>query len=59
MAHATKQPEYIDYARIKEVLTFEELLPVIERAFVDFSDRENGGVVQPVRSMVPVAKHSG
>ena len=60
MSHqAIAKPVFIDHAHIKEVLKYEDLLPVIERAFVDFSDHENGGIVQPVRSMVPVAKHSG
>ena len=53
------QPEYISAARVKQVLRYEDLIPVIEKSFVNFSDRESGGVIQPVRLQVPVKKHSG
>ena len=53
MAYAVMEPpKYIDASRIKEVLKYEELLPVIEEALVNFSARESGGIVQPIRSAV-------
>ena len=53
------QPEYISAARVKQVLRYEDLIPAIEKSFVNFSDRESGGVIQPVKLPVPVKKHSG
>ena len=53
MAHeSVEPPKYIDASRVKEVLKYEDLIPVIEQALVNFSARESGGIVQPVRSAV-------
>ena len=58
MAQASSQPpKYIDRSRIKEVLKYEDLIPVIEEALLNFSARETGGVVQPVRSSVGLEDH--
>jgi len=47
-------PKYIHASQVKEVLKYEDLIPVIEEALVNFSARESGGVVQPVRIAVQV-----
>lgn len=53
MAHAVVEPpKYVNASRVKEVLKYGDLIPVIEEALVNFSARESGGVVQPVRSAV-------
>ena len=55
MAHPTVEPpKYISASRVKEALKYEDLIPVIEQALVNFSARESGGVVQPVRSGVQI-----
>ncbi|XP_073246588.1 ketimine reductase mu-crystallin-like [Porites lutea] len=55
MAHAAVEPpKYIDGFRIKQFLKYEDLIPVIEEALLNFSARESGGIVQPVRSSVAV-----
>jgi len=55
MAHSSVEPpKYIDASRVKEVLKYEDLIPVIEGALVNFSARESGGIVQPVRTAVQV-----
>jgi ornithine cyclodeaminase/alanine dehydrogenase-like protein (mu-crystallin family) len=41
---------------VRELLRMEELIPTMERALADLS---TGKVVQPVRTMVPVAEHQG
>jgi ornithine cyclodeaminase/alanine dehydrogenase-like protein (mu-crystallin family) len=46
----------LDEAGVRELLRMEELIPAMERALADLS---TGKVVQPVRTMVPVAEHSG
>ena len=55
MAHANVTPwQYIDASRVKQVLKYEDLIPVIEEALKNFSAREKGGIVQPVRATVEV-----
>ena len=55
MAHAAVEPpKYIDGFRIKQFLKYEDLIPVIEEALLNFSARESGGIVQPLRSSVAV-----
>ncbi|XP_068761045.1 ketimine reductase mu-crystallin-like isoform X1 [Montipora capricornis] len=55
MAHANVIPwKYIDASRVKQVLKYEDLIPVIEEALKNFSAREKGGIVQPVRATVEV-----
>ncbi|XP_071952249.1 ketimine reductase mu-crystallin-like [Antedon mediterranea] len=44
---------------VKRFLTYSELIPIISSAFGQFSRGQDGGVVQPVRMMVPVQKHNG
>ncbi len=44
----------LDEAAVGRLLDVEEVIAVVERALADFSD---GKVVQPVRTMVPVAEH--
>jgi ornithine cyclodeaminase/alanine dehydrogenase-like protein (mu-crystallin family) len=46
----------LDEAQVKALLRMEELIPAMERALADLSA---GKVVQPVRTMVPVAEHGG
>lgn len=53
MAHpVVEPPKYVTASRVKEVLKYEDLIPVLEEALVNFSAREGGGVVQPVRTAV-------
>ncbi|KAL9956961.1 hypothetical protein ACROYT_G038530 [Oculina patagonica] len=53
MAHfSVEPPKYVSASRVEEVLKYEDLIPAIENALVNFSARESGGIVQPVRSAV-------
>ena len=55
MAHpVVEPPKYVTASRVKEVLKYDDLIPVIEEALVNFSARKSGGVVQPVRTAVQV-----
>ena len=47
---------YFDETAVRSVLRYEELIPAMEQALADFSA---GKVVQPVRSVLNVAQHSG
>ncbi|XP_067859647.1 ketimine reductase mu-crystallin [Heptranchias perlo] len=55
-----EHPISIGSGEIEQVLRDTELLPVLERALANFSSEGGGGgVEQPVRSTVPVAKYNG
>ena len=43
---------------MKELVSMEDVVKVVETGLGAFS-RPDGGVVQPVRSVVPVTEHSG
>jgi alanine dehydrogenase len=46
----------LDEEAVRELLRMEELIPAMERALADLS---TGKVVQPVRTMMPIAEHEG
>ena len=46
----------LDESTVGRLLSMEEVIPAMERALADFS---SGTVVQPVRTMLPVAEHQG
>ena len=50
------QVRYFDEAAVRRVLRYEELIPAVEQALADFS---SGKVLQPVRSILPVAQYHG
>ena len=57
MSEASKPTlSYLDEDTIRPLLCFEELIPAMERALIDFSSRR---VQQPVRSIVAIPQHSG
>jgi ornithine cyclodeaminase/alanine dehydrogenase-like protein (mu-crystallin family) len=55
-SQSAAQVPYFDEAAVRQVLRYESLIPAMERALADFSA---GKVVQPVRSILPVAEHHG
>lgn len=46
----------LDEAAVDRLLRMEDVIPAMEQALADFS---SGRVVQPVRTMLPVAEHQG
>ena len=46
----------LEESAVGRLLRMEEVIPAMERALADFS---SGTVVQPVRTMLPVAEHGG
>ncbi|XP_078521192.1 ketimine reductase mu-crystallin [Lissotriton helveticus] len=53
------RPAFIAAEVVEEFLKFPELIQQLERALANFSRGAEGGVVQPLRTIVPVAKYSG
>jgi ornithine cyclodeaminase/alanine dehydrogenase-like protein (mu-crystallin family) len=47
---------FLNEDRVREVLSYDRLIPAIRQALVDFSA---GRVVQPVRAVMPVVAHGG
>jgi ornithine cyclodeaminase/alanine dehydrogenase-like protein (mu-crystallin family) len=50
------QVPYFSEVAVRQVLRYEELIPAMERALIDFS---SGKVLQPVRSILPVTQYHG
>ncbi|XP_075422100.1 ketimine reductase mu-crystallin isoform X2 [Ascaphus truei] len=53
------QPVFIGSDVVKKSLNFSTLIPLLERALALFSSGSEGGIIQPVRTIVPVAKYNG
>ena len=47
---------FLDEAAVQRLLRYEDLIPAVARALADLSQ---GKVVQPVRSVLPIADHKG
>src|ERR1700749_814167 len=47
---------FLNEDQVRAILSYDELIPAIRQALVDFSA---GRVVQPVRTVIPVAAHGG
>ena len=52
-------PKFISGEEVEKLLDHRELLDRLEIAFGNYSMGPDGGVVQPVRLVVPVEKHHG
>ena len=50
---------YISGDEVRELVSMSDLIEEVSRGLQWFSAGEEGGVVQPVRSVVPVEKYSG
>ncbi|MEE6497726.1 hypothetical protein FKM82_002823 [Ascaphus truei] len=53
------QPVFIGSDVVKKSLNFSTLIPLLERALALFSSGSEGGIIQPIRTIVPVAKYNG
>ncbi len=47
---------FLDEGRVRACLSYDELIPAMEQALIDFS---SGRTTQPVRTIMPVPDHSG
>ncbi|KAM9305523.1 ketimine reductase mu-crystallin [Gastrophryne carolinensis] len=54
-----EQPVFLGTDVVESYLNYPTLIPLLEKALVNFSSGSEGGVVQPVRTIVPIAKYSG
>ena len=51
-------PLYITGKRVRELVSMGDVIKAVETGLGAYS-RQDGGVVQPVRSVVPVKEHAG
>ena len=51
--------KYLNEDLVKKYLPLEPLISAVEQALSNFSDKENGGIVQPVRMALPAEKDDG
>lgn len=51
--------KFISASEVSKLLTYSDLIPVIEKGLGCLADREDGGIVQLVRSVLPVQDHNG
>lgn len=57
---ASGAPPYISAAEVDSLVTVKDIIEVVRNALIQFSaGEEEGGVVQPVRTAVPVKDHGG
>ena len=62
MAHrqqGTGPPPYISDAQVDGLVDMKDIIKTVREAFIQFSAGDEGGVVQPVRTVVPVKDHAG
>lgn len=52
-------PRIIAAPDVYKLLSPKDLLPVIEKALGNYSMGHDGGVIQPVRTVVPIDKYHG
>ncbi|KAG9476999.1 hypothetical protein GDO78_002406 [Eleutherodactylus coqui] len=50
----SKQPVFLGAEIVEKNLAYSTLIPLLEKALVNYSSGEEGGVVQPIRTIVPV-----
>ncbi|XP_029432469.1 ketimine reductase mu-crystallin [Rhinatrema bivittatum] len=55
----SERPLFLEADVVKKFLSYAALIPLLERALIRFSEGAEGGVVQPVRTIVPVTNHRG
>lgn len=56
----SSRPVFLSAADVEDHLrSCSLLIPPLETALANFSSGPDGGVMQPVRTVVPVAKHRG
>lgn len=52
-------PVFLGADIVEKFLNYSTLIPLLEKALINYSSGKQGGIVQPVRTIVPVAKYSG
>lgn len=45
--------------KVKQYLTYEDLIPQLEKALADFSSGPDGGVNQPLRATASIKEYNG
>ncbi|XP_056392229.1 ketimine reductase mu-crystallin isoform X2 [Hyla sarda] len=55
----SEQPVFLGPEIVEKYLVYSTLIPLLEKALINYSRGKEGGIVQPIRTIVPVAKYNG
>ena len=61
MDHRTEKKSitFLDGDDVERYLDLRKLIASIEKGIANFSKGQHGGVIQPVRTSIPVQEHNG
>lgn len=57
--HAMEAPTFIPTSAALDLVNMADLVEAMGSAFLQYSQRSSGAVVQPVRTVIPVQDHNG
>ena len=52
-------PVFISSSTVTDLVSMREIVDAMSSAFLQYSQRSSGAVVQPVRTVIPVQDHNG
>lgn len=56
---AMKPPTFISSSAVQELVSMRDIVEAMGPALMQYSQRDSGAVVQPVRTVIPVQDHNG
>ena len=56
---AMEAPTVISSSTVLDLVSMRDIVDAMDSAFVQYSQRSSGAVVQPVRTVIPVQDHNG
>ncbi|TRY74200.1 hypothetical protein DNTS_004365 [Danionella cerebrum] len=59
MENMSESPVILNKHEVERLLSYEDLVPLLESAMGKFSKRDGSEIIQPVRSVVPIQQHNG
>ena len=57
--HAMEAPTFISSSVVLDLVSMADIVEAMSSAFLQYSQRSSGAVVQPVRTVIPVQDHNG
>ena len=58
-SHSSPSIHFISAQEVEAALKYDDLIPAMEGALADFSRCREGGVIQPLRTVLSVEDHGG
>ena len=57
--HAMEPPIFISSSAVLDLVSMRDIVDAMSSAFLQYSQRSSGAVVQPVRTVLPIQDHNG